>query len=241
MTLTHRLDGPEDAEVLVFGNSIGTTLELWDPVLPALAGRYRVVRYEHPDADSVPGLADGLLALLDELGLFRVSICGLSVGGAVAMWLGATAPERVERLVLACTSARFGPPEGWLERAALVRAEGMAGVADASMPRWFTPRFADPGPYRAMLLVTPPETYARACEALATWDFRNRLGDIAAPTLVIAGAEDPATPPAHAELIAEGIPGARLLVLDQAAHLAPAERPDAFAHAVVDHLEKVRA
>jgi 3-oxoadipate enol-lactonase len=242
MTLRDRLDGPEDADVLVLSNSIGTTLEVWDRVVPAFAGRHRVVRYDHPaDANSVPMLADGLPALLDELGLRRVSICGLSIGGAVGMWLAATAPERVERLVLACTSARFGPPSGYRERAALVRAEGMAAVADVSMERWFTTRFADTARYRAMLVSTPAETYAGTCEALAAWDFRDRLGEIAAPTLVIAGAEDPATPPAHAELIAAGIPGAQLLVLEDAAHFAQVERPEAFAEAVLDHLEKVPA
>jgi 3-oxoadipate enol-lactonase len=117
----------------------------------------------------------------------------------------------------------------------------MAAVADASMQRWFTPRFADTAPYRAMLMSTPAETYAGTCEALAAWDFRDRLGEIAAPTLVIAGAEDPATPPAHAELIAERIPGARLVVLEDASHFAPVEQPEAFAQAVLDHLDRVPA
>ena len=125
--LRHRLDGPEDADVLVLSNSIGTTLEVWDRVVPAFARRHRVLRYDYPaGANSVPALADGLLGLLDELDLRRVSICGLSIGGAVGMWLAATAPEQVERLVLACTSALFGPPDGYHERAALVRAEGMS-------------------------------------------------------------------------------------------------------------------
>ena len=242
MTLRHRLDGPEDADVLVLSNSIGTTFEVWDRVVPAFARRHRVVRYDHPPgANSVPALANGLLALLDDLDLRRASICGLSIGGAVGMWVAATASGRVERLVLACTSALFGPPDGYRERAALVRAEGMGAVADASMERWFTPRFADTAAYRAMLVSTPAETYAGTCEALASWDFRDRLGEIAAPTLVIAGAKDPATPPAHAELIAAGIPGARLVVLEGASHFAPVERPDAFAQAVLDHLDRVPA
>ena len=112
----------------------------------------------------------------------------------------------------------------------------MAAVADASMERWFTTRFADTARYRTMLVSTPAETYAGTCEALAAWDFRDRLGEIAAPTLVIAGAEDTATPVEHAELIAATIAGARLFVLERAAHLASVERAEAFTDAVLEHL-----
>lgn len=232
-----RIDGPGDADVLVLSNPIGASLEVWEPTLPWFARRYRVVRYDHPGhADTVEALADGLLSLLDELDLASVSICGLSIGGAVAMSIGANAPDRVDRLVLACTSARFGPPEGWLERAALVREQGTAAVAEASLGRWFTEGFTQTEPYRRMLRATPPEMYARACEALARWDCRAGLGDISRPTLVIAAAEDPSTPPEHGALIAEGIPGARLVVLDGASHFAHVERPDVFAQAVLEHL-----
>lgn len=237
MKSRRRLDGPGDGDVLVLSNPIGTSLEVWEPALPWLAGRYRVLRYDHPDdADTVEALADGLLTLLDELALARVSICGLSIGGAVAMWIAANAPHRVDRLVLACTSAYFGPPEGWLERAAVVRERGTGAVAEAALGRWFTEDFSRSEPYREMLLSTPRETYARACEALAGWDFRDRLAEISQPTLVIAAAEDPSTPPDHGALLAEGIRGARLVVLDRAAHFAHVERPEAFAHDVLEHL-----
>jgi 3-oxoadipate enol-lactonase len=247
MRLYHRLDGPEGVPVLVFANSIGTTLELWDPQVPAFASVFRVLRYDqlgHGRSDVPPGpytvelLGRELLALLDELGIERASLCGLSLGGAVAMWLGGSAPERVDRLVLAGTSAYFGPPERWAERAALVRAEGTEPIADATMQRWFTPAFAGIAPYRGQLVATPREGYAACCDALRDWDFRDVLGSISAPTLVLVGSEDPATPPDQAELIADGIPGARLTVLPEAAHLLNVEQPGVFSRGVVEHLTK---
>jgi 3-oxoadipate enol-lactonase len=152
------------------------------------------------------------------------------------MWLGANAPHRVDRLVLAGTSAWFGPPERWTERALLVRAEGTEPIADATMERWFTPSFAGTAPFREQLVATPREGYAACCDALRTWDFRTELGSIPAPTLVLVGSADPATPPDQARLIADGIPGARLAVLEGAAHLLNVEQPDAFNRALVRHL-----
>jgi 3-oxoadipate enol-lactonase len=245
MKLHYRLDGPTDPPVLVLANSIGTTLEVWDRQLPALVDRFRVLRYDqlgHGRSDVPPGpytveqLGIELLGLLDELAIARMSFCGLSLGGAVGMWLGANAADRVDSLVLAGTSAYFGPPERWVERAALVRAEGLEPIADATMGRWFTPAFADAAPYRARLVATPREGYAACCDALAAWDFRDSLGSVEAPTLVLVGSEDPATPPDHAQLIADCIPGARLVVLPEAAHMLNVEQPDAFDRAVLDHL-----
>jgi 3-oxoadipate enol-lactonase len=242
--LYHRIDGPEGAPVLALANSIGTTLDLWDPQVPAFASTFRVLRYDqlgHGRSEVPPGpytvelLGRELLALLDSLAVERASFCGLSLGGAVGMWLGANAPERLDRLVLASTSAYFGPPDRWVERALLVRAEGTEPIADATMERWFTPAFAGVAPYRAQLVGTPREGYAACCHALATWDFRAALGSISAPTLVLVGSEDPATPPADAQLIANGIP-ARLTVLPEAAHLLNVEQPEGFNRAVLGHL-----
>lgn len=206
---------------------------MWEPQLPGLAG-FRVVRYDHPghggsplsDARSARALAEQVAGLLDRLELERASFCGLSLGGAVAMQLALDAPERVERLVLLCTSAWFGPAELWEGRAELVRAGGMEAVVDTVLARWFTPAFQDVRRYREMLLSIDPEGYARCCEAIAGWDVRGELAGIGAPTLVVAGAGDPATPPGHAEAIAAGIPGARLELVDGAAHLANVERAD---------------
>ena len=250
MSLSYRLEGPEDAPVLVLSNSLGTTRKLWERQVPLLADRFRVLSYDHPghdtselpeDPSTVEAFAGGLLALLDELGLERVSLCGVSLGGMVGMALALEAPERVERLVLACTSAYLGPPHAWADRARIARTDGIEAIADAVVGRWFTPELVREEPdtvarFRAMLTATPPEGYARCCEAVGAWDARERISSIAAPVLVIAGADDPATPLEHGELIASRIPGARLQVLERAAHLANVERADAFTSAVLEHL-----
>jgi 3-oxoadipate enol-lactonase len=245
MRLHHRLEGPEGAPALVFANSIGTNLELWDAQMPAFAPRFRVLRYDqlgHGRSEVPAGpytvelLARELLALLDCLEIERASFCGLSLGGTVGMWLGANAPKRIDRLVLAGTSAYLGPPERWIERAALVRGEGTEPIADATMDRWFTPAFAGIDPYRTQLVATPSEGYAACCDALAAWDFRDTLDSVSAATLVLVGGDDPATPPDQAQLIAEGIPRARLLVVPHAAHLLNVEQPETFNRAVLGHL-----
>jgi 3-oxoadipate enol-lactonase len=242
VTLHHRWDGPEDAPVLVFSNSIGSTLELWDPQIPVFAGPFRCLRYDQlghgrSEAPAGPYTVEQLgRALLDLVEADRFSLCGLSLGGAVGMWVAANAPERIDRLVLAATSANFGPPSRWEERIAQVRAEGMAPIADGSMARWFTPAFAGTEPYRRQVAETPAEGYVACMGALGGWDFRSELGRITAPTLAVAGAEDPSTTPADLEEIAAGIPGARLVVIPDAAHLVNVEQPEAFNHFVLEHL-----
>lgn len=253
MTLAHRFDGPEDAPVLVLPSSLGTTRELWEPQVETFAQTFRVLRYEHrghgespvtPGPYSMEELARDALALLDELGLERVSWCGLSLGGMVAMWLGAHALDRFDALVLACTSARVPSPDAYRERAATVREVGIEPVADAAVARWFTKEtFRErpelPARFREILVSTPLEGYAGCCEALAGWDFRDGLADIAVPTLVIAGEDDEATPAGDTDLIAETIPGAQLVTLEGAAHLANLEQPRAFADAALAHLVEV--
>ncbi len=250
MIPAHRLDGPEDAPVLVLPASLGTTRELWEPQLRTFAGAFRVLRYEHrghgaspapPGPYAIEDLARDALELLDKLGLERVSWCGLSLGGMVGMWLGAHAPERLDALVLACTAARMPEPEAYAERAALVRERGVEAIADAVVARWLTPqtvreRHELVARLREGLLATSREGYAGCCEALAAWDFRDELAALAAPTLVIAGGEDAATPAATTDLLAERIPGARLVVIPGAAHLANLDRPRAFADAALEHL-----
>jgi 3-oxoadipate enol-lactonase len=245
-----RFDGPADAPVVVLSNSLGTTLEMWEPQVPALSERFGVLRYDHPGhggsrddtpVRSVEGLARGLLKLLDQRGFQRVSFCGLSLGGAVGMWLAMYEPERIDRLVLACTSARFGLRENWLARAATVREEGVEAVADAVSLLWFTPRTHREQPalvaeFREMMVSADSEGYAGCCEALGDWDPGDTLAAIGTPTLVLAGSEDPATPPAQGEQIASLIPGARLSVLEGAGHLANVEEPAAFNRLLLDHL-----
>ena len=244
MRLEHRLDGDTAAPVLACSGSLGSTFAMWDPQLP-MADHFRLLRYDHPGHGNSPpvdapiaidDLGAAVLGLLDELELERVSFCGLSLGGMIGMWLAIHAPERIDRLVLCCTSANLGPPEFWEERAELVRREGMAAVAAAVVARWFTPRFPDRERYRAMLLATDPESYARCCEAIRDLDLRDHLAQITAPTVVIAGAEDPATPVEHAEAIVAAIVGSRLVVVPDAAHLANVERADEVNDTLLQHL-----
>lgn len=245
--LGYDIHGPDDAPVVVLGGSLGTTRAMWDEQLPALAQSFRVVRYDHRghDASPVPPgpytvaeLAGDVLALLDHLDIAQAHLGGLSLGGMVAIHLAATHPERVDRLALICTSAYLPPSSAWLGRAATVREAGTAAVADAVIARWFTPAFATTprsAQLRAQLVGTPAEGYAGCCEAIAALDLRHQLARIRARTLVIAGAEDPATPPEHGEVIAGAVPDARLEVVPGAAHLASVERADAVTALVLEH------
>lgn len=243
--------GPADAPVLVLGSSLGTTLSMWDGVASVLSGRFRILRFDHrghgaspvpPGPYQIADLGRDLLALLDRLGLGRVSYCGLSLGGMVGMWLAAYAPERVDRLALCCTSAWLPPAEGWRDRAARVRTGGTVAVADTVLSRWFSAEWAANHPAeveraRAMLLDIPREGYAGCCEAIATMDLREELPRITADTLVVAGGNDVATPPSHGEAIVAALPRARLAVLPRAAHLAAVQEPAAVAALLLHHFE----
>ncbi|KAF4409876.1 MULTISPECIES: 3-oxoadipate enol-lactonase [Streptomyces] len=248
----HRLDGPESAPPLILGPSLGTSLAVWQPQLPGLTRGHRVLRWDLPGhggspADLLPGeeatvgrLAGLVLAAADRQGWDRFGYAGISLGGAVGAYLAAHHPERVEALAVVCSSARFGEPSGWHDRARLVRERGTAPLLETAPGRWF----ADPAatartPWGATVLddlaETDPRGYAACCEALAGYDLRDRLAGIAAPTLVVAGRDDPATPPPHARELADGIPGADLLELARAAHLAGIERPAAVTAALAAH------
>ena len=241
--------GPSDAPVVVLIGSLGSTHAMWDPQVPVLSQRFRVVRYDargHGRSPVPPGpyalddLVDDVVALLDRLGVARAHVVGLSLGGMTAMRLAVREPARVDRLALLCTSALLGPLSGWTERAAAVRAGGSGAVADAVVERWLTPagRLPDRVAWlRAMIAATPAEGYAACCEAIGAMDLRADLVDIAAPTLVIAGADDPSTPPEHLEAIVAAIPGARLQVLAGAAHLANIEQAAAVNAALLAHLD----
>ena len=247
----HRADGPDGAPAVVLANSMGTALSMWDPQVPALAERFRVLRYDHPGhglTPAAPGpyrlddFGGAVLGLLDRLGLRRVSFCGLSLGGMVGLWLAAHAPDRIDRLALLCTSAHLPPAQLWHDRAETVRTAGTSAVAEELVTRWFTAGFGDRHPDVVARLVSDlnavdDESYAACCELIAGLDQRPVLGRIVAPTLVVAGADDPATPPAHAEVIAAGVPAARLAVLPRAAHLANLEQPDEITALLLDHLD----
>ena len=240
--LHYSFEGPEGAPVITFTGSLGTDLTFWESQSRRLREHFRTLRYDirgHGSSEVLPGpysmsdLGSDLVALLDRLEIERVLLCGLSIGGMISMWVAAHAPERVERVVLCCTSAQLGPPESWHARAATVRADGVGAIADAVLGRWFTPGFTESElgkpvveRMRGILTATPREGYAGCCEAIAEMDLTADLPSISAPTLVIAGENDPSTPPEHGRRIADLIPGARFEVVSPAAHLATIERPD---------------
>jgi 3-oxoadipate enol-lactonase len=248
--LAYAWDGPEQAPVLMLSNSLGTDHRMWDPQIAGLAAHFRVLRYDqrgHGASDAPAGayamdrLGRDAIELLDALGLDRVHFCGLSLGGMTGQWLALRAPDRIGRLILANTSAYMGPPSGWQGRIAGVLAQGMAPLAEASIARWFTPGFADraPGaiaPIRAMLLANDPAGYAGCCAAIRDMDQRPTAALNRLPTLVIAGARDPATSVDDADFLARSAGRGRLHVLDDAAHLSNVEQPAAFLDAVLDFL-----
>ncbi|MFD7325861.1 3-oxoadipate enol-lactonase [Streptomyces sp. NPDC059875] len=243
--LHHRVEGPATAPALILGPSLGTSTALWDAVAPELSVTHRVVRWDLPGHGGSPAaligpgatvadLAGLVLALADRLGVERFSYAGVSLGGAVGLHLAAHHPERVERLAVLCSSAHFGGSAPWEERAATVRREGLAALAETADARWFTRGFTLPAlvdDHRK----ADPDAYAACCDALAAFDLRDRLPSITAPTLLVAGREDPATPPAHLREIADAVPGAALTEIAGASHLAPAEQPGAVLAALRGH------
>jgi 3-carboxy-cis,cis-muconate cycloisomerase/3-oxoadipate enol-lactonase len=248
------VDGPDAAPPLLMINSLGSALAMWQPQVAALAGRFRLIRFDlrghgrSPVPDPPYDLADlgaDALALLDRLGVDRASVCGASLGGMVGLWLAAHAPDRVDRLVVCGSSARLGPPSMWAARARTVRESGTSAVADAAVARWLTPGHAARDPaladrLRAMIAATPAAGYAACCGVLERAILLDDLPAIAAPTLVVVGADDPATPPSHAERVVAGIPGARLAVVPDAAHLANLGQPEHVNRLILDHLSDRR-
>ncbi len=249
--LAYRLDGPEGAPVLVLANSLGTNREMWAPQLASFAAHFRVLRYDmrgHGESDAPPGaysldrLGRDVLELMDGLKISRAHFCGVSLGGMVGQWLGVQAPDRLERLILANTTAYLGPPSGWQTRIRLVLTEGMEAVTENLLPRWFTPAFLssrhpEVERLRTMLLGTPASGYAGCCAAIRDMDLRPMSGLIQVPTQVILGTQDPATPPAMAEALARAMPKPTQVVRLEAAHLSNIEQPDGFNRAVLGFLE----
>lgn len=248
----HVVTGRADGPVVVLSNSLGATYRMWDAQLEALEERFRVVRYNTRGhgASPVPAgpytiddLADDVVALLDRLGVSRAHLVGLSLGGMTAMRLAVRNPDRVDRLALLCTGAQLTPSSAWTDRAVTVRAQGSGAVAEAVVQRWFTPAYLAANPdsrrhHEAMVAATSADGYAGCCEAIAVMDQRDDLATITAPTLAVAGADDPATPPPKLAEIAESVKAGRLLVVEHAAHLANAEQPEIITPALIEHLEQ---
>lgn len=240
VNLHYELTGPEGAPVIVFAHSIGATMAMWDAQIAAFAGRYRCLRYDtrgHGGSESVPtaatvdDLADDMAGLLDALGIERAHVVGLSLGGMTGQAFALRYPERLDRLALVATSAEMDKA-AWRERIETVLRDGYAPFIDGIMvPRWFTPAFAETHPevvagFRARMLANDTAGYAACANVIATLDLPGRIAGIAAPTIIIVGAEDPATPVAMSEQIRSLVPHAEMVVIPKSAHIVAVEQAD---------------
>jgi 3-oxoadipate enol-lactonase len=243
--LHYRTDGDRAHPCLVLSNSLGTDLSMWDAQASQLAADFFVVRYDTrghglsgngSGPASVGDLGHDVLALLDHLDVEKASFCGISMGGLTGQWLGINAPTRIARLVLANTAAKIGSADGWVTRAAHVRATGLDAIADSAPSRWFTPAFIASAPETvarmvATLRAQDAQGYANCCDALAHADLRADVGAIVAPTLIVAGADDPVTTVADGEWLRDHIRGARLATVP-ASHISSVEAEAEFTRAV---------
>jgi 3-oxoadipate enol-lactonase len=248
-TIHVEVEGPENAPVLMLSNSLGTDLHMWDLQVGPFRGHFRLVRYDRRGhgKSSVPkgpysmeGLGRDVLAILDALAIERINWCGLSMGGMVGMWLGANAPDRIDKLILSNTSSYMADNALWDARIKTARERGLAGLVDGTLERWFTKAFRERAPQaiepiRQMFLATKVDGYVACIEAIRAMDHRPLLPKITAPTLVIAGRHDPGTTLQAGEFIAQHIPGAKLAVLETA-HIANVEEPKRYADTALGFL-----
>jgi 3-oxoadipate enol-lactonase len=243
------MEGTRGSPALVLSNSLGTDLAMWEPQLAALRPHFCIVRYDtrgHGQSGVPPGpytmedLGRDVVALLDHIETERASFCGVSLGGMTGMWLGVHAPSRIDRLVLANTAPRMAPPDLWNQRIEKVNAGGMRAISDAVLARWFTADFIAREPstlaqMKTMMERQPPGGYVACCAAVRDMDQREDVARVRAPTLLISGAHDAATPPAEAAFLASRIPGARVVELP-AAHISNIEASAAFNAALASFL-----
>jgi 3-oxoadipate enol-lactonase len=247
--LNVEVEGPANAPVLILSNSLGTDLHMWDDQAPAFAKQFRLVRYDrrgHGKSGAPKGpytmerLGKDVLAIADALGIKTFNWCGLSMGGMVGQWLGANAPDRVEKLVLSNTHSFYPDKQPWHDRMKFAEEKGVAALAPLQMERWFTKGFRDNNPQAiakvsAMFAATPLDGFLGCCAAVRDMDFRQSTPTIKAPTMVIVGSHDPATPPSAGEDIHKMIKGSKLVAID-AAHLSNVEQPKAYTDAVLNFL-----
>ena len=244
------LEGRRDAPVLMFSNSLGTTLDMWAAQVQALGECFAILRYDArghggsvvtPEPYTIAQLADDAIAIMDALEIPQVDFCGLSMGGMVGLWLGMHAPSRIRRLVVANSAPQIAPAQLWNDRIAAVRQNGMAAIAEGVSQRWFTADFIRREPdtidtIKRMIVDTPIEGYVSCCAAVRDFDVRDDMGKIALPVMVIAGDADPATPPQLTQRISRAIAGSRFESLP-AAHLSNIECPVAFNRLLIDFLK----
>lgn len=244
--------GQPDRPAVLFANSLGTDLRVWDAVAAELGKRWRVVRHDKrghglsdapPAPYSIDDHTDDVLALADQLGIARFAFVGLSIGGLIGQNLALRAPERLSALVLADTAAKIGTAESWAARIGAVETGGLASIADAVMERWFTARFRSEQPvdlagWRNMLIRTPDAGYIGSCTAIRDADLTDRIGTIATPTLAVAGDQDLSTPPDLVRATADRIPGARVELIAGSGHIPPVEQPAALTALIARHLEE---
>ena len=247
--LNVEVEGPANAPVLMMSNSLGTNLHMWDDQAPALSKQFRLVRYDrrgHGKSGAPKGpytmdrLGKDVLAIADALGVKTFNWCGLSMGGMVGQWLGANAPDRVEKLILSNTHYYYPDKQPWHDRIKFAQDKGLAALAPMQMERWFTKGFREKNPQpiakiTEMFVATPLDGFIGCCEAVRDMDFRQSTPTIKAPTMVIVGSQDPATPPSAGEDIHKMIKGSKLVAID-AAHLSNVEQPKAYTDAVLNFL-----
>jgi 3-oxoadipate enol-lactonase len=244
------VEGPEHAPALMLSNSLGTDLHMWDDQVKPFTRHFRLIRYDrrgHGQSGVPKGpytmerLGRDVIAILDALEIRTVNWCGLSMGGMVGQWLGAHAPERIDKLILSNTACYYADKTRWDDRIKAIKdAGGLAGIADMVLSGWFTKEFRERAPetiarMRAMLVATPLEGYLACCEGIRAMDHREIIRTITAPTLVIAGRRDMGTTIEAAEFIRSRIPGAALTILDTA-HIANVEQPEQYADTVLGFL-----
>ena len=240
--IAYRLEGPEAGPVVMLSNSLATNYGMWDAQIPALTDKYRVLRYDQrghggSEATKPPYSFDLLLedacALIRALGLGPVHFCGLSMGGMTGQLFGAKRAGMLRSLVLCDTSSRMPDPSIWNARIKAARGEGMASLVPSTIERWFTPAFRGKEKREVervggMIAATPVDGYVGCCNAIAAMDQTHLLAGIKTPTLIVVGADDPATTVAHSEVIHRAIPGSELVVLQNAAHLSNIEQTAKF-------------
>jgi len=243
------ITGREGAPTLMLSNSLGTNLHMWDDQADVFAKHFRLIRYDRR-GHGKSGVPKGpytmerfgrdVICVLDALKIAKTNWCGLSMGGMVGQWLGANAPDRVEKLVLSNTNFHYADKGPWNDRIKFVHEKGLAQLVDPNMERWFTAGFRARAPQaiarmKEMFLATDPAGYIACCEAVRDMDFTASNPHITNPVLVIVGKQDPATPPSAGETIVKQIKGAKLVALD-AAHISNIEQPQAYSDAVLNFL-----